>query len=958
MSQSHETILITGASGFIGNYVAESALRRGWEVRTLSRRDWLGRPAVAVENRFLGALPYTIPEAAFAGVGTLVHLANTTGAETDSVARAVNVEGTRRLLEFAHRHGVKKIVYISSQSAKKEAISAYGKTKLEAEEVVRAGPLAYTILRPGLVYGAGTWDLFSRMCGVVKKFPVIPVLGNGKSPIQPIHVEDLAEIIFRCVPAGAFDGGLFRVGQSDPIRLADFLQSIAATVLGRRKPVFRIPLKPVILMVGMFESVGLRLPVSTNNLKGLEVVETMETRDDLKALGYALRPLEDGLREVRASLDARRTAAREKAGGNECERGSIGVALLGAGRIGLMHAVTIERLRGMRLAALVDTNPRACKLLQGIGIKTPAFQSLDAARNSALVDAVLIATPPRTHFPLAKMVLASGLPALIEKPLSAGPESLREFEGLAQRDRLQVGYWAPCLPQFIEAVEKLKAGDFGSVRGFEGFSLQSLFPGAKRWEVNPDVSGGGALINLGGHMLSMIHAAFGVPRSIESRQRGITSARVEDSLVADLIYPDFRGRYHVSWCIRGFPQAEVRLVVHTDRGALLCTTNAAAFIERDGRLAWFRHQLDYDAGFNLSPDYIGGGITAELCQFQELVRRGAKPGVPIERAAEIEHLLFGIYAKSQTTEKFPPATANGKDNTTLDSAIVASASRPAKPAADTQWILDIRRVADEDVRASDRGGLCKDWNGIQLAAQALPGWIAHGIPTDRFTIIVPDFMNYARLINGGRTLDLLKLFGISSTVALGLGGVKNVLGDRGVNFWTVARTLLAADLAKIPRDFKGNILLNSFLFDLAVGVDRIAAVEAMLKSMRGRAPSARIGVQTNIPRDAANLLVYLKEPVDVIQFLTSPGALYPAQTIGALKSSERFARCRFGAEAGLLPAPVFADILESPRAWLHGADYLVVDALCDARLANARRETIRSAWTAAFPGAEMENFPL
>ena len=96
----------------------------------------------------------------------------------------------------------------------------------------------------------------------------------------------------------------------------------------------------------------------------------------------------------------------------------------------------------------------------------------------------------------------------------------------------------PRNPQIAASVEKLRAGEYGRVLGFAGFTLISLIqaPTGSRWEVKPEVSGGGALINAGGHVLSMIRAALGEPTSVTSEQVYVHSEDVEDSVVARFEY--------------------------------------------------------------------------------------------------------------------------------------------------------------------------------------------------------------------------------------------------------------------------------------------------------------------------------------------------------------------------------------------------------------------------------------
>src|SRR2546430_13774199 len=110
---THKTMLITGASGFIGSRLATLALSRGYAVRTLTRSDWNGSPPVRAEQRYFGSLPEQIPAHALQDVRVVVHCAAVTEGD-DGRGAAVNVDGTGRLALLALEAGVHTIILLSS----------------------------------------------------------------------------------------------------------------------------------------------------------------------------------------------------------------------------------------------------------------------------------------------------------------------------------------------------------------------------------------------------------------------------------------------------------------------------------------------------------------------------------------------------------------------------------------------------------------------------------------------------------------------------------------------------------------------------------------------------------------------------------------------------------------------------------------------------------------------------
>ena len=241
-AKAKQRFLVTGVTGFIGSRLAGLAMDRGHQVRTLSRSDWSEEPAVPVGQRYLGRFPSQIPGEALQGVDTVVHLAADTD-PGDRSSHAVNVTGTMNLAHMAVAAGAQTFIFISSQSAQPDALSAYGRSKYAAERALLGlDQINVVILRPGLVCGPGNRSLFQRMCALVERLPVLPLLGGGKSVVQPIHVDDLCEAIFQCAARSReLAGSILSLGDEIGLSLAEFLQALARARLGKRKPALHIP---------------------------------------------------------------------------------------------------------------------------------------------------------------------------------------------------------------------------------------------------------------------------------------------------------------------------------------------------------------------------------------------------------------------------------------------------------------------------------------------------------------------------------------------------------------------------------------------------------------------------------------------------------------------------------------------------------------------------------------------
>ena len=197
------TILVTGASGFVGSHVLPELLGAGHRVVALVRSPQAGRarpsaparqPAPqAVELRTGDVLaPGTLP-AALAGVDAVVHLvAIPRDWNGGKDLLRVNLGGTRNLLAAMREAGVRRLVHLGALGVEDREDLHYAKSKARAEQAVRESGLDWTILKPSLLFGPRD-GFFNIVAGLVRiPFPLVPVPGDGRSRFQPLHVADLA----------------------------------------------------------------------------------------------------------------------------------------------------------------------------------------------------------------------------------------------------------------------------------------------------------------------------------------------------------------------------------------------------------------------------------------------------------------------------------------------------------------------------------------------------------------------------------------------------------------------------------------------------------------------------------------------------------------------------------------------------------------------------------------------
>lgn len=201
-------ILVTGGTGVVGTGTVTELLRRGHEVVLVSRhaadevRQW---PAGVLAHQADVGDAASLAGCAD-GCDAVLHITGIVEETSpDATFARVNVGGTRNMLDEAERAGVNRFVYVSSLGADR-GVSDYHRSKAEGERLTRAFRGTWTICRPGNVYGPGDEQISVLLRMVRSPSPIVPKIGDGDQPFQPLWWEDaavsLADVVERDDLAG------------------------------------------------------------------------------------------------------------------------------------------------------------------------------------------------------------------------------------------------------------------------------------------------------------------------------------------------------------------------------------------------------------------------------------------------------------------------------------------------------------------------------------------------------------------------------------------------------------------------------------------------------------------------------------------------------------------------------------------------------------------------------------
>lgn len=182
-------LAITGATGFVGSAVLAEALAQGHQVRALARRDQAPRAGVEWVRGDLDTAEALA--ALVAGADAVIHVAGLTNTPDLAAFEAANVTGTANVIAAMQAAGLRRLVFVSSLSARMPGLSAYGASKAKAEDLVEASGLDWTTVRPPGVYGPRDVDYLEMFR--TAKLGFVPLPPGGASSI--IHADDLARLL-------------------------------------------------------------------------------------------------------------------------------------------------------------------------------------------------------------------------------------------------------------------------------------------------------------------------------------------------------------------------------------------------------------------------------------------------------------------------------------------------------------------------------------------------------------------------------------------------------------------------------------------------------------------------------------------------------------------------------------------------------------------------------------------
>lgn len=290
-------IFVTGGSGFVGRTLCRELIKRGHHLRCLvrsgSEERLISSPQLNPVSGDIFSPEYLVP--LIKDCDAVIHLV---GIIREFPARKITFErlhhqATAAVVTAASNAGVKRYLHMSANGTRKEAQTAYHKTKWFAEERVRSSDLNWTIFRPSLIYGAED-QFINMLASLIQKLPVVPVMGDGEYRMQPVPVEQIACGFAAALEKSESVGKTYHCGGKDCLSYNQLLDFVASALGKKQLRKIHQPLALMRPVVALLQHLPI-FPITSDQLQMLIDGNCCDPSEWAEDLNLNPRTLSSGL---------------------------------------------------------------------------------------------------------------------------------------------------------------------------------------------------------------------------------------------------------------------------------------------------------------------------------------------------------------------------------------------------------------------------------------------------------------------------------------------------------------------------------------------------------------------------------------------------------------------------------------------------------------------------------------
>ena len=246
--EANRLATVFGGSGFLGRYIVRALVHQGWRIRVAVRRPDLAaflQPIGGVGQIQPVQANLRFPESIAAAIEGATAVVNATGVKAERGAQtytAVHVEGALALAKAVLAARAPSYVHISGIGSDPNSASPYIASKGLGEKATRETFPDAVVMRPSVVFGPED-AFFNRFGALACYFPALPLLGGGRTRLQPVYVGDIAQAVAAALSGAAKPGATYELGGPRTMTLREAAE-LTLRAIGRRRLLISLPLGP------------------------------------------------------------------------------------------------------------------------------------------------------------------------------------------------------------------------------------------------------------------------------------------------------------------------------------------------------------------------------------------------------------------------------------------------------------------------------------------------------------------------------------------------------------------------------------------------------------------------------------------------------------------------------------------------------------------------------------------
>jgi predicted dehydrogenase len=325
----------------------------------------------------------------------------------------------------------------------------------------------------------------------------------------------------------------------------------------------------------------------------------------------------------------------------------VKVAVVGLGKMGLLHASILNTMPNVELVAVCDKSSLLLRIARKL-FKTAEVVNDVAKLADLSVDSVYVTTPIPSHFGIIKNLISGRIAEniFVEKTLASSWNKARELCELTQdfKGVSMVGYMKRFSVTFRKAKNILAQEDLGKLTSFDAYAFSSDFSKVQQGSKKSALRGG-VLRDLGSHVIDLAVWFFGDFEVASASLESIVDTASEDTASFSVASSALKGRFKISWCADKYRMPSFGVTVLGDKGIMKVDDYSLNLNLNDGEaVSWFKHDLDDSVDFLLGdPEYY-----REDEAFVKSVSSGRKAEPSFQTASKTDYIIDKVKSEAKS----------------------------------------------------------------------------------------------------------------------------------------------------------------------------------------------------------------------------------------------------------------------------------------------------------------------